>query len=159
MWKRDPLVWLGIFGALFLAYLATGCSANRISEQYSPDGALASRTWNSHQVGTTRQSTMQMEQVDGAYNIATGENVRVDNKTVEIVRIPIDAALGAYGLHSLRRGEALAPVSVDSAGALQTQQINELQQQILLEREANKRVLAELQAQIEMLKAAGAHGE
>lgn len=118
----------------FVVILFAGCSVNRIAEGYSPDGNLLTRTWVSHQIGTVRQAKLSLEQVDGAYNINAGENVAVDPGTVEIIRLPTTATASVFGLNQLRRGDALAPVSMNQFDPMQgigAQPINEQQQAIL----------------------------
>lgn len=147
-----------ILSILLLAALM-GCSSNKIVEAYTSDGALQQREWHSTQFGTTRQATLVMDQSTGTYRIQAGEEVDTSENFVEVLRVPANTASAIYGMGQLRRGDALAPVSVNQAGSmgLQSQPINETQGAVYAGREETERELARIAAELELMKAATAH--
>jgi uncharacterized membrane protein YqiK len=98
---------------------------------------------------------MTMDQIDGAYNIATGENVNVDPNMVEIIRMPMNTAASMYGMSQARRADAFAPGTVQQAGAQGFGMTPATQEQLEIyrERETTRRELARLQAELEAAKA------
>lgn len=146
---------------LALAVIVTGCSIGRQNETYDTSGALLSRNYESWQLGTTRQATMNASQQDGEsiYELNIGESVDTSDNFIEVLRVPADTATSLYGLGQLRRADALAPVSVNSFGSTQAQPITAEQQAVL-----DARINALLQARLAEIAAeqaaaeAAAHG-
>lgn len=136
---------------LCLAALLAGCSYGRVNEEYGPEGALASRTYTSTQLGTTRQAQMNASQVDdgSVYDLSVGEEVKTDENFVEVVRYPLDTVLGMYGLSQARRSDAFAPISPNQFGNVQAQPITAEQQDVMNTRvrEAVRLELARISAE------------
>lgn len=148
---------------LCLVGLLTGCSIGRQNETYDTSGALLSRNYESWQLGTTRQATMNASQQDGEsiYELNIGESVDTSENFVEVLRVPAETATAIYGLGQMRRADALAPVSVNTFGNAQAQPITEGQQAVFESRiqAAVQTELARIAAQQAAAEAAAHGGE